>query len=525
MVLPNKARVYRRRPPTELERKSLNIDDGNPRTHSRKQIRQIAESIKQFGFNNPVLINDRNQIVAGHGRVEAAKLLELVEVPTLRLSHLSEADLRAYVIADNKLAEQAGWDREVLAEEVQCLIELNYNVKVILCLDDMHNVQADSFEADRVKVLGSWDSALPSRLRSAEHGLFILSMQRTAENDLIGHILAHEFSGIHVCLPYEFEKAHPYLFMRDLTDAQRKFCGAHLDKPVIRQTDSSDGKDIGPRLGEVWEDTRQEGDVLWPEMWPKDKVAERTKTTPAHQKAGQYQQRPTAAEGSMFKREWFDTRLRVPDRDFFIEEKNLHLCRAWDLAWTEPAPGKDPDWTVGVLMGVDANDIYYILDVKRFRCSPAKLVAEIQKTAESDGESCAIRIPHEPAAGPFVSHYLAKNLAGYNVVVERERRSKAERAVPMVAAFENKFMILVEAAWNKLFIEELCAFRPDDTHKNDDQVDAAAAAFRTLVNRLHWSFVGAGTSSSSADRPAIGATCDVSDLPIEHQHLPKRQAK
>src|SRR5215217_3446540 len=77
----------------------------NARTHSAKQIKQIARSIERFGFTNPVLISDENEIVAGHGRVEAAKLLGLTTVPTLRLSHLSETQRRAYVLADNKLAQ------------------------------------------------------------------------------------------------------------------------------------------------------------------------------------------------------------------------------------------------------------------------------------------------------------------------------------------------------------------------------------------------------------------------------------
>src|SRR5258707_10808826 len=85
----------------------------NARTHSRKQIQQIANSIKKFGFCNPVLIDDAKQIIAGHGRVEAAKQLGIDAVPTCRLSHLSDADKRAYVLADNKLAEKAGWDREL----------------------------------------------------------------------------------------------------------------------------------------------------------------------------------------------------------------------------------------------------------------------------------------------------------------------------------------------------------------------------------------------------------------------------
>ncbi len=81
---------------------------GNARTHSKKQIRQIAASIERFGFTNPVLISDDGEIVAGHGRVEAAKLLGRESVPALRLSHLSAAQRRAYVIADNKLALNAG---------------------------------------------------------------------------------------------------------------------------------------------------------------------------------------------------------------------------------------------------------------------------------------------------------------------------------------------------------------------------------------------------------------------------------
>jgi DNA modification methylase len=102
----------------------------NARTHSKKQIRQIASSIQRFGFTNPILVDDEKQIIAGHGRVQAAKLLGLEEVPTVRLSHLSEIDKRAYILADNRLAEMAGWDREVLAIELQALLDLNFEVEL-----------------------------------------------------------------------------------------------------------------------------------------------------------------------------------------------------------------------------------------------------------------------------------------------------------------------------------------------------------------------------------------------------------
>jgi DNA modification methylase len=109
---------------------ALSPCDRNARTHSKRQIRQIAESIRKFGFNNPVLTDDKLQIIAGHGRVEAARLLGVTMVPTVRLSHLGETERRAYVIADNALATKAGWDREILAIEMQGLIELGFEVEL-----------------------------------------------------------------------------------------------------------------------------------------------------------------------------------------------------------------------------------------------------------------------------------------------------------------------------------------------------------------------------------------------------------
>ena len=102
----------------------------NARTHSNKQIRQIADSIRSFGFLNPVLIDAAGEIIAGHGRVAAAKLLGIRDVPVLAITHLTPAQKRAYVLADNRLAEQAGWDREILAIELQALVDLEFEVEL-----------------------------------------------------------------------------------------------------------------------------------------------------------------------------------------------------------------------------------------------------------------------------------------------------------------------------------------------------------------------------------------------------------
>lgn len=103
---------------------------GNARTHSDKQIAQIAASIRKFGFTNPVLIDEEGGIVAGHGRVAAAKQLGIAEVPTIVLGHLTPAERRAYVIADNRLAELAGWDREILKIEFQALAEMDLDFEL-----------------------------------------------------------------------------------------------------------------------------------------------------------------------------------------------------------------------------------------------------------------------------------------------------------------------------------------------------------------------------------------------------------
>jgi ParB-like chromosome segregation protein Spo0J len=81
----------------------------NARTHSKRQIKLIAESLRAFGFLNPVLIDENRMIIAGHGRVEAAKRLGMTDVPTLRVDHLTDDEKRAYVVADNQLAARAGW--------------------------------------------------------------------------------------------------------------------------------------------------------------------------------------------------------------------------------------------------------------------------------------------------------------------------------------------------------------------------------------------------------------------------------
>src|ERR1022692_3257736 len=110
----------------------LKSNPRNARTHTKYQVRQIANSITEFGFTNPVLLDHNNTIIAGHGRVAAAKLLGMSSAPTIRLENLSSDQIRAYVIADNRLAEKAGWDQAILAIELQHLmtVESGFDVTI-----------------------------------------------------------------------------------------------------------------------------------------------------------------------------------------------------------------------------------------------------------------------------------------------------------------------------------------------------------------------------------------------------------
>lgn len=113
-----------------------NVEDlipyiNNTRTHSKEQVNQIASSIKEFGFTNPVLVDEQGGIIAGHGRIMGAKLLKMDEVPTICLDGLSEAQKKAYIIADNKIALNAGWNEELLKLELQDLKDMNFDLSLI----------------------------------------------------------------------------------------------------------------------------------------------------------------------------------------------------------------------------------------------------------------------------------------------------------------------------------------------------------------------------------------------------------
>ena len=142
----------------------------NARTHSQEQVEQIAASLREFGFTNPILIGDDDGIVAGHGRLMAAKLIGLKEVPVIVLAHLNEVQRRALVLADNRIAESAGWDEQKVAEELAALRELDFDLDVIGFSEDEVADLFNCLEDGTLSVDGSSVLERPAPSGGAEQG-------------------------------------------------------------------------------------------------------------------------------------------------------------------------------------------------------------------------------------------------------------------------------------------------------------------------------------------------------------------
>jgi DNA modification methylase len=160
----------------------LKVNPRNARTHSKRQVQAIAESIKAFGFTNPVLVDDDDMILAGHGRFQAAKLLGLDAVPAIRISQLTEAQKRAFVLADNKLSERAGWDRELLAVELGELAVMLPDLGLSVDLTGFEVGEIDAIltdvEEDKAASRGDEVIPLPEKPVSRLGDLWVLGRHR-----------------------------------------------------------------------------------------------------------------------------------------------------------------------------------------------------------------------------------------------------------------------------------------------------------------------------------------------------------
>ena len=310
-----------------------------------------------------------------------------------------------------------------------------------IVVDDPHNVREAESEAVRAATITWWDEAMSTRLSDVKTGAFVIIMQRLHDVDLAGHILAKEQHWEHLCLPARYEADHPHRWAGD----PRATSGEPL---------------------------------LWPERFDEQAIADLEVSLGSYAAAGQLQQRPTPREGAMFQRHWFAIAAEVP--------AGARRVRYWDQAASAPAPGRDPDYTVGAKMALK-DGVFYLEDVRRMRGTPSQVEALTRQTAELDGREVPIWIEEEPGSSGKnnTDHYQRRVLVGFTVRGNRETGAKQLRAEPMSAAAEAGNVKLVKADWNAAFLDEISVF-PMGRH--DDQVDAAGGAFNKLTKTTRRQF-------------------------------------
>ena len=308
-----------------------------------------------------------------------------------------------------------------------------------LIIDDPHSIDTAESEHERQETTRRFREGALNRLNDQKRSAIVVIMQRLHERDISGVILdlmGSEF--VHLCLPMEFE--------------------------VKRRCETK----IGFRDPRTYE-----GELLDPIRFPKDVTRALQSDMGSHAYAGQYQQRPSAREGGMFKRHWFTVVDEVP------QSLRTVKARRWDLAASLAIGGADPDWTAGVLMSTQGNGLFYVEDVIRFRETGAAVRRAIKNTASIDGRATYIVVPQDPGqAGKDQAASIIGENAGYRIEAERETGSKDVRAEPFAAQCEAGNVFLKRGPWNDAFINELCNF---PTGSNDDQVDAAAGAFTKIA--------------------------------------------
>ncbi len=309
-----------------------------------------------------------------------------------------------------------------------------------IIIDDPMSVDDAFSDPVRESVLTTFREAVPSRLNDQRTDAIVMIMQRLHERDPIGFILdsamAQDYTML--VLPMEFE-------------ADRR-CTTKIGFKDPRQ---------------------QEGELLFPQRFPREVVEREKRTMGSWAVASQYQQRPAPRGGGMFKRDWFEIiePWEVPP--------HCEWVRGWDFAATEKSGVTDPAYTAGVRLGRAPDSVFYVSNVVRGQWGPGDVEREIKNAADRDGIGTTIDIPQDPGqAGKSQVSYFKKALAGYTIYSSPESGSKIRRAEPVSSQAESRFIKIARGDWNEAFLRELETF-PHGAKM--DQVDALSRAFARLT--------------------------------------------
>lgn len=304
----------------------------------------------------------------------------------------------------------------------------------IIIVDDPQNPVIANSEVERLQAVNFFTNTLQSRLNNPKTGAFIIIMQRLHEKDLTGHILAEDLGYTHVCLPAEAEKRTIITFPKTL-------------------------KTI----------TREEGDILNPQRYPKDVLEGLKKSMGSLQYAGQYQQAPSPADGAIFKREWFSNTYR-PEAMPYIPM----MIQSWDLPFKKSEGSAE---CAGIAMGRKDGRIY-LIDVVHDKMGFTETVATIKNFSAKHPKARA-KVIEDKANGPAVMDFLQKDMAG--MIPYNPHGSKEERAISVTPYFEAGNILLPEGApWVQDFIEQFVGF---PRRELKDMVDATVQGILYLFDK------------------------------------------
>lgn len=323
-----------------------------------------------------------------------------------------------------------------------------------IIIDDAHNVKEADSKLKREGVLDWWDETMPTRHNDSRTGVYIIIGQRVHEMDLCGKIMEEEAEGgdqyVHLNLPARYEK----------------------DEKCSTVYINMKGKEI------KWNDPRtEEGELLWPERVPEDKLDKLELKLGPYGTAAQHQQRPTPREGGTFMPDNMEPVVRPPS---LITK----LVRYWDKAGSVK---KGSAYSAGVLLGEMESGCWIVLDVYRGQWRAEVREANIKRTAEMDsnlGHACeyVVGIEVEGGSGGLESaESTVRNLAGFIVVVDRPTGDKETRAYAVASQINVGNIYLLKGIWNKAYLDELRPFPKADLK---DQVDATSGAFK-LIDGSH----------------------------------------
>lgn len=299
--------------------------------------------------------------------------------------------------------------------------------------DDPHSVEAALSDAHRETALRVFQETLPTRLNNPDKSAIVIVMQRLHEADVSGLILENDFGYEHLCLPMEFEPERRCSTSIGFTD---------------------------PRT--------EDGELLFPDRFSRETVDRDKKVMGVMAVAGQFQQRPAPRGGGFFDWQKLEIVGEAP-------RKLIKRVRYWDKAGTDGGGA----FTAGVLMGMDKEGIFYVLDVVRGQWSAAEREKAIRQTAQTDGRKVHIWIEQEPGSGGKESaEATIRNLSGFRIYSERATGDKAVRAEPYAVQVEAGNVKVVASEWNKVFIDEHKTF---PVGKYKDQIDAGGGAFNKLA--------------------------------------------